>query len=264
MLPKTALVYQSHASIIMQLLRHNSCLPFHNVCCHNLKASLSACAVTFYRHMTPIAGFSDDFMDAHGLKDENVSPVDADSKDADQHGPDGAASKHAGQTNSLTGRSIWGLFGKDNGKDKVTPSSREASASSVAAEAHEPDGAQTRHNLQDAQEVHDVAHSDRSSSGAVARGGTPNGDVHQDDGAGQSALDNVNEDRNNMGIDSKNGGDGSDSSQRGHDKDEHDQQAHNHGMYPQQHDEASDEASAFNSSQFWRTPLVVSDDIEAA
>ena len=229
---------------------------FHDVHRHNLEASLSACAVMYCSYMTPIAGFSDDFMDAHGLKDENISPVDADSKDADQHGPDSAASKHAGQTNSLTGRSIWGLFGKD----KVTPSSREGSASSVAAQAHEPDmdtdGAQTRHNLQDAQELHDVAHLDRSSTGAVATGFTLNGDVHQDSGAGQTAADSVNEERNNMSIDSKDGGDDTEDSQRGHDKDEHGQ----HGMYSQQRDEAS----AFNSSQFWRTPLVVSDDIEAA
>lgn len=247
-----------------------------------------------FRRLTPVAGFSHDF-DAD-VVGNNENDAGAGASDAHQHDPDAAARKHADRPRSTTGHSIWGLFGRDKGPSEV----EQTSAGTTSAEANDvkacaeaalriapnTDGAAASGNLAHTDESERRAEALQSEQSPVSRTWErlDNGHVteprpekargtvtHPDDAATLQennpqdyAVPSINEQMDKLNLDDADRErDYSDSSSQGV-RDTRNKREEDNLFRRQGHKLRQQSDDSFSSSQFWRTPLVLPDDIEDA
>ena len=222
----------------------------------------------------PIACFSNNVAAAHSSKDGS-------SNDTDLHGPDSAARDHTERPRSLTAKSLWALFGQDkpatesnagqdasSSEDKDVEAAGGAATSSDAAQTNDADtnvnALQLASNRQEADEqLAGSAHA--SSAQEQQRNGSDAIHAWEDNVA--SSLDETDDKENmdNVGPDRTDGKDDASghSSKKDNGSDE-DGQPDKLRVKEHMGSEQQGEESAFNSSQFWRTPLIMPDDINTA
>lgn len=225
----------------------------------------------------PIACFSNNLAAAHSSKDGS-------STDTDLHGPDSAARDHTEKPRSLTAKSLWALFGQDkpatefkagqgasSSEDEAVEAAGEAATGSDAAQTNDADT-----NVNAVQLASNGQEADEESTGSSHTPDASNVQEQQRNGSGAthayednvaSSLDETDDKENmdNVGPDRTDGKD--DASGHGSKKDndsDEDRQPDKLRVKEHMGSEQKGEESAFSSSQFWRTPLIVPDDIDTA